>query len=299
MGIMMNDIRVNHDNSEIMSYDETGIPIVVRETYLSTYPNYRVLGHWHEDVELIQVLDGQMSYHVNGKNVRLKAGDCLIVNSGRFHYNYSDLHRECHFRCMILHPALLTSNKMLVKKYITAVTGIDKKDYHVFSKDQEVTGLLDEMYRLKCNPSSFYEFDMIRVFQDLWKILYRVWSTELTTTDKISDSAQLASQQAMVSYIYQNYASTLTLDEIAAAGNMCRSQCCLIFKKYVGQSPMDFANSYRLEISRRFLEETSIHVTDICMACGFNHLSYFTKQFRRKYGCTPREYRKQKGCAEM
>lgn len=104
---------------------------------------------------------------------------------------------------------------------------------------------------------------------------------------------ELVTQQSMVSYIYQNYSEHITLDDISAAGNISRSKCCQIFKKYIGQSPMDFVNTYRLEISQHLLLTTTSSITDICTACGFNHLSYFTKQFQIKYGCTPRDYRKE------
>ena len=78
----MIDIKVNKDNSEIISYDVAGIPIYIREGYLSFYPNYRALCHWHEDIELIYVLDGRMKYYVNGKVIIMESGDSVMINSG-------------------------------------------------------------------------------------------------------------------------------------------------------------------------------------------------------------------------
>lgn len=54
---------------------------------------------------------------------------------------------------------------------------------------------------------------------------------------------------------------------------------------------MDFVNEYRLEVSCQMLLTTELNITEIGIACGFNHLSYFSKMFREKYGYTPREYR--------
>lgn len=99
-------------------------------------------------------------------------------------------------------------------------------------------------------------------------------------------------QKAMVSYIYQNYSGKITLDDIAAAGHVSRSKCCRIFHDYLRQSPVDFLNRYRLESSRRLLGESGLSVTDTATACGFGHLSYFSKLFRECFGCTPKEYRK-------
>lgn len=291
----MSNVKINRDSSEIISYDEDGVPIYIREGYLSVYPNYRALCHWHEDIEFIYILDGCMDYYINGKSVLLKEGDSIAVNSGRLHYGYSKLKKECHFYCFLLHPSLITTNKKLVPKYISSVTANNSADYILFSPDDNAAEILQSLYNLKRNPSPSYELDVIGLFHVLWNKIYRKIISESNNPENAA-GFELISQRKMVSFIYQNYSNNIFLDDIAAAGNVCRSKCCQIFKKYVGQSPMEFVNSYRLERSQHLLLNTSLTVTDICTACGFNHLSYFSRQFQMKYGCTPRDYRKQRFC---
>lgn len=98
----------------------------------------------------------------------------------------------------------------------------------------------------------------------------------------------------MISFIYKNYNSKITLDEIAGSGNICRSKCCRIFSKYLMQSPIDFLNTYRLEMSRNMLSSTDKSITEIALSCGFNHLSYFSEMFQRQFKCTPSEYKAHK-----
>lgn len=292
----MSDVRINKDGSEIMAYDEAGIPIYIREGYLSVFPDYRALCHWHEDIEFIYILEGAMDYYINGQNVSLSKGDSIVINSGRLHYGYSSSLQECHFYCIILHPSLLTANPKLAAKYISAVTGSNKSDYILFHAGAPMAELLQTIYKLKTNPSPSYELEVIGLFHTLWNIIYNRSISESGNTE-INIDTELSSQRKMVSFIYRNYANSLTLDDIAAAGNVCRSKCCQSFKKYVGQSPIDFLNTYRLECSQQLLMTTSLSITEVSTACGFNHLSYFSKQFQVKYGCTPREYRrKQSGC---
>ncbi|HIR88766.1 MAG TPA: helix-turn-helix transcriptional regulator, partial [Candidatus Fimimorpha faecalis] len=68
--------------------------------------------------------------------------------------------------------------------------------------------------------------------------------------------------------------------------------CCQIFKKYSNQSPIDFLNTYRLEVSKNLLKETDKNITEIATSCGFNHLSYYASMFQNRYGTPPSEYRK-------
>ena len=284
-------IRINRDNSEIIAYNEPGIPIYIQEGHLYHTPDYRYLCHWHEDIEFIYVLDGEMDYFVNGKSIPLSSGDMIVVNSGRLHYGYSDCQKDCHYYCVVLHPSLLTTNKKLLEKYVTPIIGSSQPDYFLFRTDESISEQVLSIYQTKTGSSSCPELEVISLFQNLWIQLYQRILTTLHTEDEETDD-DLTTQRRMVSFIYQNYSSVITLDDIADAGQICRSKCCQIFKKYMGQSPMEFVNSYRLESSQQLLERTDLSITDICLACGFNHQSYFTKQFRAKYQCTPKEYRK-------
>ena len=56
---MINDpiTKVMQDASEIVRYDEVGIPLYIREGLLSSYPDHRALCHWHEDIEWVLLAD--------------------------------------------------------------------------------------------------------------------------------------------------------------------------------------------------------------------------------------------------
>lgn len=58
-------IRINlmPDNSEIIPYISTEIPIYIRSGWLSMYANMRSLCHWHEDIEFVRIHKGTSSYY--------------------------------------------------------------------------------------------------------------------------------------------------------------------------------------------------------------------------------------------
>ncbi|MDY6084107.1 MAG: AraC family transcriptional regulator [Dialister sp.] len=102
------------------------------------------------------------------------------------------------------------------------------------------------------------------------------------------------SQRDMIAFIQKQYAEKLTLGNIATAGRISKSKCCRIFKTYLQQTPIDFLNTYRLEISSNLLADTEEPVLEIANACGFSSQSYFTKLFQEKFSLTPTAYRKAK-----
>jgi transcriptional regulator GlxA family with amidase domain len=85
----------------------------------------------------------------------------------------------------------------------------------------------------------------------------------------------------------------VSLDELAAAGNMSRSKCTKLFRQYVQQSPVEHIQNYRLERCIYLLNNTDMSCAEIAMNCGFNEQSYFNRLFLRKFNMTPKKMREQ------
>ncbi|WP_312444900.1 AraC family transcriptional regulator [Lacrimispora sp.] len=290
----MIDTNVMQDASEIVRYDQMGIPLYIQRDKLSDYPDWKALCHWHEDLEFIRILKGQMNYHINGKRVLLKKDDCLMVNARQMHYGYSYNRQDCDFICILFHPQLFTGNKLIFQKYIAPIMENQGMEYIYFdgssSDGRDTSALLDHIYFLKVQAAVAYEIEVIGIMLALWKRLCERCEAIFPETVGQGGS-DLSVQKDMVSFVHQHYGEKLSLSDIAASGSICRSKCCIIFKRYLQQSPIDFLNSYRLEVSRVLLKDTADSITQVAIACGFNHLSYYSKLFLRSYGCTPSQYR--------
>lgn len=290
----MSDTNVMKDLSEIVPYNRAGIPLYINTARLSAYPDYRALCHWHDDIEWIHILDGSMNYMVNGKKLTLKRGDSLMINTRQMHYGYSALHRECIFICILFHPCLFTENRQIVQTFLLPVLGDRTLEYLLIGASHpssgEISGLLQKIAALNDRGSSGFEMEAIGLFHLLWaKVLQLRGVSGSVHAQPVYSELQI--QKNMVSYIYQHYMEHLTLDDIASAGNICRSRCCAVFRRYLGQSPIDFLNSCRLSVSCGLLCTSSDTITRIALTCGFSHPSYYSRLFLRAYGCTPREYR--------
>lgn len=109
-------------------------------------------------------------------------------------------------------------------------------------------------------------------------------------TTRIQINTQIRLQK-MLSYIYENYAQTVTLADIAGAANISRSEAGRCFQSYLGCSPVETLIQYRLQTAQRLLQQTTLTLQEISFACGFHSINYFSRQFRRRYGCSPGEKR--------
>ena len=281
----MVNVDIMQDASEVVHYDKAGIPLYIRQGLLSYYPEKRALCHWHTDFELIHVLEGEMNYSVNGETMFLTPGDSLFVASRQMHFGYHNEEKDCQFYCILFHPELLGGNPRFYQEYVVPLM---QGPSYLRLHEAEMGTLMESIWREKNENLPGYE---LGVLGDLSKILFLLFQKSAGVKPQRGEPEELKVLRDMVSFVSQNYFEALSLNQIAAAGNVSRSKCCQLFGKYLGQTPVEFQNDYRLEVSRERLISTSHSVSEIAFSCGFNHLSYFSKLFAQKYGRTPREYR--------
>lgn len=281
---------LNSDLSENVSYNDPDFPAYIKKGQLSRYPDFRAVSHWHDELEFILILNGQMSYDVNGQHIHLYAGDGIFINSRCFHYGYSDSHMECNFICILLSPLLLSVNEYFVLNFLNPLL------QNVHFPCQKLTSTVPWQSSVLQDLSDLYEnniekiqpFFIIQKFAHILELL----TENITSSSHLQNTNEIESLTAMIGYVQKNYPNKLLLRDISTAGNCCKTKCTSLFQKYLSMSPISYVNNYRLEKGRRFLRTTSMSVTEIAYACGFSSTSYFCELFHRHYNVTPKDYRK-------
>lgn len=96
-------------------------------------------------------------------------------------------------------------------------------------------------------------------------------------------------------YIQKNYGSKdVSLNSIAAAVNVCPSYFSALFKKETGKTFIDYLTAVRMEKAMELLCRTSKKVSDISGEVGYSDYHYFSQQFKKRTGQTPREFQSNK-----
>lgn len=92
-------------------------------------------------------------------------------------------------------------------------------------------------------------------------------------------------------YLQQNFARNVTLGEVAHLVNMSEVAFSRFFSQHTGKSFTEYLIDIRIGKVARLLIDTNKTIAEICYECGYNNMSNFNRLFRRKKGCTPREFR--------
>ena len=75
------------DGSEIVNYDDPNFPSYIYDGWIAPKVTWEGVPHFHEDIEIMTIKEGQVAYFVNGKELLLRMGDTIVVNSNQIHYN--------------------------------------------------------------------------------------------------------------------------------------------------------------------------------------------------------------------
>lgn len=290
----MKHIELNSDHSEKVNYNNSDYPVYISRSFLSLYPNYAAPDHWHDDIEFIIIVSGQMEYNINGEILHLHAGESLIVTSGEMHYGFSYTKTECDFICILLHPMLLCPIYSFEKDYIIPIFYNDNipyiQLYPNISWHNEILSIVRSFHEHQDSNAAYLK--ILSGFASICALLYE----HIPKKDK-ADSKQnpnLIVIKNMITFIQKNYRKKVTLPDIAHAGAVGQSKCCKLFNQYFSLSPITYLNQYRLSKSIELLKHTDLSITEISLSVGFNNASYYAETFRKWIGKSPREFRQEK-----
>lgn len=92
-------------------------------------------------------------------------------------------------------------------------------------------------------------------------------------------------------YMNQNFHKNISLSEISKLVNMTNVSFSRFFKTRTGITFMDSLLELRLGHASRLFIDTTQPVAEVAYNCGFNNISNFNRLFKKKKGCTPKEFR--------
>lgn len=95
-----------------------------------------------------------------------------------------------------------------------------------------------------------------------------------------------------IDYIMKNYASRLTVAEIAKALQIDRSYLFMLFKEHVGLPPQQFIIQVKMEKAVEFLKNSGLSIGDVARSVGYDDPFQFSKTFKKTKGQSPINYRK-------
>ncbi len=288
-------INILENQKEQKEHGSYEFPVNVSVEHIEAYEQGSFLWHWHPEIELTWVMSGEIEYHVNEHTYFLKSGEGLFGNSSTLHSGYMKDNQACSYLSITFHPRFLYGSRSsaLYTKYVDFITSNGGwSSVHLdcsASWHQEVLEIMGEIYELSKVPPEDYELQVHILLMQIWQKLYHHFTA---LPNKEHTSIQyLERLREIISFLQKHYNDNISLDDVAASVNICKSECCRFFKKHMDMTIFDYILLLRIQNSLPLLRDGD-PITKVADMVGFSSPAYYSQIFKRYMKCTPREYRK-------
>jgi len=280
-------------------HGDVGFPIQrYRTTLHATYQD--VPTHWHEEAELTLIVRGASTYTVQLESEQVREGDIVFVppqvlhavttgggemESDTFVFHMNLLGAGSGDVCSLRYLAPLSTQKLTPPTVI-------RREHPLY---EQLLRIIRDMNRTWEGKEPGYEL-MIKA--QLLTVL------ALLVPYCVKDSAELALRaehaekiKAALDFMDKNYGEEIAIADVAAACYFSQYHFMRFFKKYMGVSCGEYLKNLRLEKAAQAFTRGSTGILDVAMESGFRNLSYFYREFQKKYGYTPKQFIHR--CVEM
>ena len=261
---------------------------VINDESYPRNPGFQVM-HWHEDLQFIYVLEGEIEVVTLSEGVRLRRGDGVFLNRNVVH-----LVRKvtaCHYKSFLFPERFLKFYPgSPAERMVEQIVGRPELPIRAIREEEgAVTRLLQKLSRMEEGKTTWYPYEVLTTLCQLWL----AFSQTVSIPERPPrGSAAEERVEVFLRYIAQHYSSEVTLDALAASASVSKSECLRCFKTVLRSTPYRYLTEYRLAKAAERLRQTDEPISVIAAEVGFDHLSHFGKRFREKTGMSPREYRK-------
>lgn len=265
---------------------------VINDQSYPRNPGFQVM-HWHEDLQFIYVLDGEIEVKTLDTSVKLSKGCGIFINKNIIHLVSKT--NFCHYNSFIFPDYFLGFYfGSPAKAFVDHIVGKEELPICYFPKENEwckpILTILSELAELENRKTEFYAYEALSLLSQLWLEVCR--NVQMPT--KNIDTATGLRMQKFLQYISEHYGEDVSLDILAGSANVSKSECLRCFKASMQTTPYKYLTEYRLSKAADLLKNSDEPIGNIADSVGFRQISHFGKCFREKTGLSPREYRMNK-----
>jgi AraC-like DNA-binding protein len=253
--------------------------------------------HVHQFTEIVIILSGSGIHETKFSKSIISGGDVLVIPKNGYH-GYPETN-DLELMNLLFDPEKLPMPLIDLYKLpgFNALFSL-KDDYfnknrfypkfHLQDKEfEKIKWILADMKEENANMIPGYRCCLMGHFMVLLGNLSRLYTEDLSKINEPSFKIGEA-----ISFMNSNYSKHIKLEDVFNNSGMSRSTFMRKFYQAVGLTPINYLLQIRITEACKLLQQSNMNISEIGYKVGFNDSNYFTRQFCKIIGLTPREFRR-------
>lgn len=288
-------ILVDSARRELEKHGTETFPMTVNHDDLWSFEGKNVPIHWHNDLEINLIREGEAVFQVYQKSYRVRTGEGFLLNRNVPHSCSSPGNEHVRYSTILVRPDFLYGDfgsdverkcfqPFLQNSAIPCIylTGFGENGKEILQKLNQVEEAFDRKrfcYELKIKGLLCEAFAMILYGhrQELTKFVP-------------ANLQELERLEKMLNYLNIHFTEVISLQDLADQVHLSREVCCRLFKKMTGKTITGYLEEYRVNKSFSLVQSGQYSMIQITEMVGFSNPSRFASAFRKRFGCNPGEY---------
>ncbi len=267
-------IRSTTKGYESVSYENPQFPVIVH--YDSLGATLFLETHWHEEIEMLLMLEGQLRITSDRSVFTANPGDAVYIHPNSVH-TLENITDSCQYYCALVKPNFLR----------TLIPALNVPEETLITKDAAVISSLERIIQEFYAKQPGYKTALQGELLAVTVYLNRAAAKDALAGQPINISVQTHAVQQAIAYIYQHFYEKITVEDICTAINFSKSYFSRSFRRITGKTIVDFINDLRLNYACHLIRLNKYTVSQCAEKSGFQNISYFTKLYQRHFGFLP------------
>ena len=239
--------------------------------------------HHHDFSKIVILIDGDLTYYIEGKAYILKPWDILFINKNEIHKPVINPNKYYERIVIWLNPDFMAKyaqgNNNLLKCFEVAI----KNNYNLLRLNIKSIEIIKNIIQdiQGCDNSNEFGSEILKesLFVQLMVLMNRLF----LNSDKNRDMEDIQYD------INSNLENDLSIDTIASNFFISKYYLMRKFKSQIGSSIHNYIIQKRLILAKSLISE-GLTMSNVCSKCGFNDYSSFVRAFKKVYGVSPSNY---------
>jgi AraC-like DNA-binding protein len=249
--------------------------------------------HSHEELELNFIMNAKGAKRVVGDHIaEIDDLELVLVGSNLPHVwqTHKCTSKEIREITIQFHKDLL-DEKFLRRNQLSFIRNmLERSGRGILFSKQTIEQIMPRLMILNQKQGFDSVLELLSILHDL-SISRNMHSLSDATFNNAQFSYNSRRIGKVVDYMNQNFHKSISLTEVARLTNMTDVSFSRFFKTRTGITFMDSLLEMRLGHASRLLIDTTESISEVAYDCGFNNISNFNRLFKKKKGCTPKEFR--------